>query len=134
MMGTMVNYDSMQAARIALDGLSLRQQMISRNIANVDTPGYQAQNVSFEAAVKSALTKAEQPALTVTNVAHLQPTTSTAAAITVDRPGSTQRADGNDVDIDNELTQMNDTSLRYQALTEMVNLKFSLLKAISVSR
>ena len=35
----------------ALDGLSARQRAIANNIANVNTPGYTAERVSFEDAL-----------------------------------------------------------------------------------
>jgi flagellar basal-body rod protein FlgB len=129
-----INSNSLDAAKTALDGLSLRQQVISRNIANVDTPGYQSQNVSFEQAVKTALKKSEAPALSITNVNHLQLDAPTTTFSVADRVGGTERADQNDVDIDTEMAQMNDTALRYQALTQMVSKKFSLIKALAVSR
>jgi flagellar basal-body rod protein FlgB len=133
-MSSMIDNRNMQAARLALNGLGLRQQVISRNIANVDTPGYQAQDVNFEQAVQQALKKVEQPSLSVTNVAHIQPGQSTTSFIKADRPGGSERADGNDVDIDNELMQMNETGVRYQALTQLVNLKFQLIKNLTASR
>jgi flagellar basal body rod protein FlgB len=37
-----------------LQGLSQRQQAIGTNIANIDTPGYQRQDVSFEAELQQA--------------------------------------------------------------------------------
>jgi flagellar basal-body rod protein FlgB len=125
---------SLTAVKTALDGLALREQMISRNIANVDTPGYQAQNVSFENAVKTALKKAEAPALTTTNIGHMQVGLPATTMTATDRPGGTQRADQNDVDIDAEMTEMNETVIRYQALTQMISRKFSLIKAIVQSR
>ena len=39
----------------AINGLSLRQQVIADNIANVDTPGYRARSVEFESALESAI-------------------------------------------------------------------------------
>ena len=42
-----------QAAKLALDGMSQQQQVISRNLANVDTPGYHAQQMDFKSALKS---------------------------------------------------------------------------------
>ena len=38
-----------------LDVAALRQKVVSQNIANVNTPGYQHQQVSFEAALQKAL-------------------------------------------------------------------------------
>ena len=116
------------AAKTAIDGLSMRQQVISRNIANVDTPGYQAQSVNFETAVKQAMEKSDQAGLTLTDPMLMQVDQPTNTVMVTNTPGGTNRADGNNVDIDTELTQMNDTALRYQALTQMVSLKFSLIR------
>jgi flagellar basal-body rod protein FlgB len=135
-MSSMIRGDSLNAAKAALDGLSLRQQMISRNIANVDTPGYVAQDISFEQTIKQALKKAEQSTLSVsmTNARHLQPLQTTGTVTTVNRPGGSTRVDGNNVDIDTELSQMNEVGLRYQALTQMVSRSYSMIKSITASR
>jgi flagellar basal-body rod protein FlgB len=133
-MSGVINSRSLDAAKTALDGLSLRQQMISRNIANVDTPGYHSQNINFEQAVQTALKKAEQPALTITNASHIQTDKPVTGFTRTDRPGGTERADQNDVDIDSEMAQMNETVIRYQALTQMVSRKFQLIKALATSR
>ncbi len=113
------------AAKTAMDGLSMRQQVISRNIANVDTPGYQAQSINFETAVKQAMEKSDQAALTLTDPLHMQVDQPDTTVMITNTPGGTQRADGNDVDIDTELTQMNETAVRYQALSQLISLKYS---------
>jgi flagellar basal-body rod protein FlgB len=41
----------------ALDGISLRQNVIADNIANVDTPGFRARSVDFESSLKSAIAR-----------------------------------------------------------------------------
>ncbi len=122
------------ALKTALNGLSLRSQMISRNISNVDTPGYQAQNVSFEQTVQQAMKKEVNQTLSTTNVSHIQPEEVFSGFIRQDRPGGTDRADGNDVDIDTELTQMGETAMKYQALTQLINKKFNMIKTITMSR
>ncbi len=116
------------AAKAAVDGLSMRQQVISRNIANVDTPGYQAQSINFESAVKQAMEKTDQAVLTLTDPMHMQVDQPKNTVMITNTPGGTQRADGNDVDIDTELTQMNETALRYQALTQLISLKYSQIR------
>lgn len=122
-----------QSLRTGLDGLSLRQQVISRNLANVDTPGYQAQTVTFEEALQSAQTSTKQPALqlAVTNPAHLVgvETPPREPVGVAQRQGGTQRADGNDVDIDVELTQMADTGIRYQAFSQLINRKYQEIRS-----
>lgn len=45
----------------ALDASSLRQQVIANNIANVNTAGYQAQTVNFEAELRQAMEEDDAP-------------------------------------------------------------------------
>ncbi len=45
----------------ALDGIVLRQQVISHNIANQNTPGYHAKRVAFESALSNALQRGGEP-------------------------------------------------------------------------
>jgi flagellar basal-body rod protein FlgB len=134
MTGSFLIDDSFQASKIALDGLSLRQQMIGRNISNADTPGYHAQTVQFESYVKQALNKAGQIPLQITNAGHMLSKTEGSGIQLVDRPGSTLRADQNNVDIDVELTDMTDTALKFQTISTEVSKKLLLLKSIANAR
>ncbi|GAP07867.1 flagellar basal-body rod protein FlgB [Anaerolinea thermolimosa] len=134
-MGTSFLVDqALDVARRALDGLSLRQQVISRNLANVDTPGYQAQQVDFESALKRALNKTKSLPLTTTSHTHLASPTSSIGYQVSARPGGSFRADQNNVDIDVELTEMSEAGIAYQAITQSVSKKLQLLKTIANSR
>jgi len=121
---------SIQAMKSALDGLSAQQEIIGQNIANVDTPGYRAQKVDFRAALQSAMNKTGKVMLKTTNTAHLQGGKSNERIQVSLREGGTSRADGNNVDIDVELSQMTETVIQYQALTELISKKFAGLKTI----
>lgn len=123
---------SFNIAGLALNGLSRRRDVISQNIANVDTPGYKAQQLSFESALQSAIKKESSISLATTNPGHIGLSGfGTNGFNTISpRPGGTTRADNNNVDIDSELTQLTETGLRYQALTNVVGKKFTLLKSI----
>lgn len=122
------------SAETALDGLSRRQEVIGKNLANVDTPGYQAENVTFEDSLKMALENNDSLPITKTNAAHLSASTQALDFQLVRRQGGVERADGNDVDINVELSQMAETGLRYEALSQSVSKKLALLKTLAVSR
>jgi len=129
----MVSDSTLNLAQKALDGLSLRRDVISQNIANVDTPGYQAQQVNFETALQSAINSSGTLPMTTTNDRHetgLQSEKTNMLEIGLRKGGST-RADGNNVNIDQELEQMTETGVSYQALTTAITKKLSLLKAIA---
>jgi flagellar basal-body rod protein FlgB len=129
-----LNDRALEAARMALDGLSLRQEIGGRNIANVDTPGYKAQKVNFEDALNRFLRTGTKIQLETTNNDH-QATAQRFNNIQVQsQRGGTERADGNNVDMDAELGQMTETVLRYQTLTSLSGSKLSLLKEIASRR
>jgi flagellar basal-body rod protein FlgB len=118
----------------ALSGLARRQQAIAGNIANVDTPGYRRQDVAFEAALRDS---GDRSRLATTSAGHIAvaPTGESllpSFAGEADR-SSTGRNDGNNIDIDYEMTRLADTSLRYQLLTQATSARFMTLREI-VSR
>jgi flagellar basal-body rod protein FlgB len=122
------------SAEIALDGLSRRQEAIGKNIANVDTPGYHAENITFEDSLNRALQSSASLTLEKTDSSHLGLSSDVQGFQLQKRQGGTERADGNNVDINVELSQMGETSLRYQALSQAVSKKLAFLKNLAVSR
>ncbi len=103
-----------------LDGLSQRQDIISTNIANVDTPGYLTHDVNFEQSLQSAIQQGTGNPLAVVPGALPAPTT---------RNDLQVRNDGNNVDVNQQMIEMAQTSLRYQTAGQMISGKFSLLAA-----
>lgn len=95
----------------ALDALSLRQRVIADNIANVQTPGYQAKRVQFEDALSAAVSKGSGT-VTASTLTSLEPT----------------REDGNNVNLDTETLSNIDTNLRYQLATRAMDGKFAALR------
>lgn len=98
----------------ALRGLSARQRTIADNIANVQTPGYRASRVDFEASLGAAIESAGAEPVEYRRRQSVDPT----------------RLDGNNVNLDTETVSMVETNLRYQAMVETVNAKFGLLRAV----
>lgn len=101
----------------ALDFHAQRMLMINSNIANAETPGYKAVDmVPFEARLQEAMRPAA-PMLR-TDSRHLHGSadnleTVMPQAVTSDEPG---RVDGNNVNLDREMINMNQTSTMYQAI------------------
>ncbi|NLG73588.1 MAG: flagellar basal body rod protein FlgB [Chloroflexi bacterium] len=123
---------ALKAARFALDGLARRQEVIGQNLANIDTPGYKAQTVDFETALKRSLEKGTSMRPQKTHPGHRIASQAEPGRVQIElRRGGSQRADGNTVDLDTELLEMSETGLRFQALTTLVSKKLSLLKTIA---
>lgn len=89
-----------------LDGLWTRQQAISDNIANVDTPGYKSKVVSFEQQLQSALESSGSQKETTQRIKDTGASVSVSDALTL-------RADGNNVDVESENTELARTQINY---------------------
>ncbi len=130
-MDSIFNDSTMQVLRRALDGLSLRQQVMSNNIANVDTPGFKAQDVIFEDALRQAIARGQGDNLLLmkTSPAHLDagPTTVQPEVVSLD---GAARADGNTVDIDYEMSRLAETQIAYDATARLVNMRLALLRSV----
>lgn len=133
---SIINDPRIDVLHQALSGLAHRQQAIAGNVANVDTPGYQRQDVPFEAQLRSSAGLAGGMQLATTNPLHRSAAPHSTggllggAAGDAQNPNAAQRNDGNNVDIDFEMTQMAETSLRYELLTQATSTTFATLNGI----
>jgi len=117
---------SLNIASKAMDGLSLRRNVISQNVANVDTPGYHALELNFESELKRSMSSSPKLSMKLTSPKHQLPKDQASGPYMAKlRSGGTERADGNNVDIDQELVEMTETGIRYSALTTAVTKKLS---------
>lgn len=133
MSSSLFSDDAISAAASALRGLAARQQTISSNIANVDTPGYSAKEVDFESMLQRTLnSSSSNVSMTKTSKLHMDLNTSSSSFYsTNNRTGGTYREDGNNVDIDTELIDMSETNIKYQAISQGLSSKLLLLKSIA---
>jgi flagellar basal-body rod protein FlgB len=133
MSSSLFSDDALSVAALALKGLSARQQTISSNIANVDTPGYSAKQLNFETMLQRTLNSStSMVSMSKTSKLHLDSNTSSSSFYAAsNRPGGTYREDGNNVDIDTELIDMSETNIKYQAISQEISRKLLLLKSIA---
>jgi flagellar basal-body rod protein FlgB len=99
-----------------------RQEVISSNIANVDTPGYKAKETLFESELDSRIK------LTTTNQQHLKKSPSQDLFRTVDDPFERIGNDSNTVDIDREMMKLNQNQILYTASANIIAAKLDELK------
>ncbi|MQA00594.1 MAG: flagellar basal body rod protein FlgB [Dehalococcoidia bacterium] len=138
-MNTLFDTTAMRAAKAALTGLSRRQEAISANVANIDTPGYTRRAVSFEGALEAEVMRSQGAAapgeLVRTDAAHLahrggSQLGGAGASGDVTRDVVSARNDGNTVSVDEEMLLLVETQLRYQALTQSVGRRLSTLRSV----
>ena len=122
---------SIQQLEQALSTATLRQKVISSNIANVDTANYKSKQVTFQSALNDALTN---PSLSSqkTNTKHLPFSTelSTFKPTIKVNNDTTFKPNGNNVDMDYEMAELAKNQLWYNALTERMNGKFNSLRTV----
>src|SRR5262245_27160588 len=125
------------AESAALAMRARRQQAIASNIANADTPGYQAIDVDFSKSLQAALgesAQAKRVSLETTAPGHQLSTSAFAGVSTVCRASNQAAADGNGVDMDQERARFADNAVRYEAALRFLNGKIkTLLSAIQGS-
>ncbi|MGN6742590.1 MAG: flagellar basal body rod protein FlgB [Amnibacterium sp.] len=98
---------TLNALSSALDGLALRQQAIAQNIANINTPNYKAKVVSFEDALAQSVASG-----------------SGIAGATTTQSGAPSVQNGNNVSLDSETLNNEQTVLMYQFAAQAVNMDF----------
>jgi len=137
----MVVYDSTKSKPLmeaALNARAQRQDMISGNIANIDTPLYKARDIDFESSLvektKEMYGKSDIKELKMaqTNGKHMS------AYHSVDnskptiflRDGHMARNDGNTVDLDIETTELSKNSVMFNALTAALKKNSLIFKSV----
>lgn len=105
----MPNVASINALSFALDSVLARQQAVASNIANADVPGYQAQRVTFERSLASAISSGG------TAKSHMVP------------EGLASGTNANNVNLATEMSMMEKNSLENQAVVDGLNASFGML-------
>ena len=112
----------------AADASWLRNEAISNNISNADTPGYKRQDVAFEAELKKAIGynryESTDSKVSRLKTRRLEPRPYT------DSAGFSYRLDGNNVDIENENVMLVENQLKYQGLLTSINNEFTNLQSV----
>lgn len=123
----MIRDDTLDAMGAYLSRLSRRQEIVASNIANVDTPGYRAKDISFHATM-SELLGDRSAGMRLTGAGHLGgPSSIPLEPEPVEVEGLPERADRNNVSIDREMLNLTQTSGRYSAVTQLLRSKLRTL-------
>lgn len=126
-----VNDKTLKALTTALNFREMRQELISSNVANANTPGFKAKKLDFEEALARALDVDGQMQMNVTDGRHynvggggfnnLEPEV-------YDDPNGVISENGNTVDVEAEMARMAENKLMYDTLVQLINKKMGLMK------
>ncbi len=121
-------FDYINVLNRAADAAWQRNEAISNNIANVDTPGYKRQDVTFESVLQQALGNNRYQSMD-DKVANVNLSRLRGRAY-VDYANYSYRLDGNNVDIENENVMLAENQLKYQGLISSINQEFTNLQTV----
>ncbi|MBT0953592.1 flagellar basal body rod protein FlgB [Bacillus velezensis] len=111
----------------ALGRADIKQKVLTNNIANIDTPNYKAKKVSFRNLLDQETSNREA---VKTDYRHVDFTGSGDDYSIVSSSDTSYQQNGNNVDIDKEMTDLAENQINYQALVERMSGKFNSLKTV----
>jgi flagellar basal-body rod protein FlgB len=116
-----VNVSHIELLSQLLDVASLRHRVIAQNIANVNTPGYHRLDVAFDDAFAQAMKGGSSKHTPVT------------PHVITDQTAP-ERADGNNVDIDIEMGNLNKNSLLYNTYAQILSNQLATMRSAITGR
>ena len=112
-----------QVLQKGLDAATLRQEVISNNVANVNTPGFKRSNVTFEEGLKKALAGRENNYQRTSLLEDTSP-----EAVKDNR--TSMRNDLNNVDMEIEMLNLSSNQIKYNGLIQLLNDRYSNLRYV----
>ena len=119
--------NTFQTLEKSLDYSSLKQKVISQNIANVDTPNYKAKDVaknSFQTTLQTSIEAYR------TDPRHINFETSSDPSTIVTQQNVSYNNNGNSVDIDKEMADLATNQIYYNAVADRLSGQLSSLQNV----
>lgn len=119
-------YNYINVLSAATNASWVRNEVISNNLANVDTPNYKRKDVSFESYLYAQVAGGDSLDDNINNIEleSLVPMTY------VDESGLSYRMDGNNVDVSTEEAELAKNQLRYYTLLDSMGQEFKRLESV----
>jgi len=123
------NYNLLEKS---LDAAWLRNEVISQNIANVDTPNYKKKTVAFEEFLNNAISDSSFKGNT-TDKRHIpiggSDIDSVDIKVTQENSNLSTRIDGNNVDIESEMAAQAKNGITYNTLIQSLSTGYNRIKS-----
>lgn len=121
--------------RESMGFLSERQRVLAQNVANADTPGYAPNDLSeadFHRALSRELRNSSSPAavsMVATHAGHMTPAGAGGRTYSiVSRPGTETTANGNSVNLEEQMVIAQENRLRYETALSLYQKSLSLMR------
>ena len=105
--------DTMKILEKMLDVSAFRQKVLASNIANADTPGYKAKDISFQKELDRAIEGSKGQDYEIYETVTTMP-----------------NRDGNTVNLDIEMAKVAENTLIYNAATQLMTIKMRMIKDV----
>lgn len=106
----------------SMDMYLLRHSIINDNIANAETPGYKSRRVDFESELRRQIAENNDGVTEKLKLGEMRPKV-------FEDPLAQVGLDRNSVDMEREMAQLSKNEIKYNATTQAISKKFTLLKA-----
>lgn len=123
-MNPVPEFDPLTFSEAALKLRSYRQQILSSNLTNADTPGYKARDVNFSQVLNEQLQGTSYQStlrMTTTNEGHVGRSASAETPPLLYRTSLQSSLDGNTVDPDEERSRFAENTLHIEAALTFLN-------------
>lgn len=114
-----------------LDASSMRQKVLTNNVANIDTPNFKRSDVDFQAVLGAVLgEKSGDLSMKLTSPKHITGFADGSGSGIVTDQATSFRNDGNNVDVDREMSNVAENGLYYNSLTRAISSQLGLLRMV----
>jgi flagellar basal-body rod protein FlgB len=120
-----------------MEGLARRFEATSRNLANVNTPGYARRNISFEDELRDVVNAGDRLTMTVTDTGHIPTRPRSVSDVTPAElriKDEIYRLDGNNVDPEKEMAILSETRMMYSAIGRFASRKLANYRMVIAGR
>ena len=130
-MNTLSNEKIYGFMKTAMNAAAVRHQVISANLANIDTPGYKARDMDFEKVLQDY--EDQENMLPDERRDVNRPSTGRKALdfhdymVDMNESAITERFDGNNVNLDQEVSKLALTRGRFNIATQFINTRVRLI-------
>ena len=114
-----------------LEASGMRQQVLSNNVANIDTPNFKRSDVDFKTVLGAVLDgNSGALAMKQSSLKHISGLANGSGSGVVTDQATSLRNDGNNVDVDREMTNVAENGLYYNSLTRAISSQLGLLRMV----
>lgn len=115
----------------SLNMMSTRQNLISSNISNVDTPGFKASDIDFQAQLRDAMGSKGALNMKATNEKHYGPSNHNMMKMEPEpfEEDTVAKSNGNNVDVDKEMAKMAENQIYYNATIQLMMKRGSTIRS-----